>query len=334
MAKSDFEQLIDLHSEDDGSAEASDRRRKLLRSITDKFMVAADRYGHRDMEMFDLLLSSTARTMDQNIRKLMAMTLVRVGAREEHVRLVLNNTPSPNALFLRRSVVQMRQDLLATLQERVSNREIEGDETLSDGNSLTLPAFFLNHLYTYIYEAYQENVSAKIGAERAKVVARTMERASHSITETAMRSARDEVVSARKTVREWVRRHAIDDELLSELLEARAMTEFVFALSAMFDLDIASTIRVLNDSSFESLAIAAKSQDIRRATFAKIIQGFRQRNGDCEHIERILGLYDKLPVETAERVMRFWRLRTADLGGSSAPSEFHPKTNSPLSLVG
>ena len=78
---------------------------------------------------------------------------------------------------------------------------------------------------------------------------------------------------------------------------------------------------MLNDSSFESFAIVAKSQDIRRSVFAKTIAGFRNRKTDDKQGDRILGLYDRIPVEAAERAMRFWRLRVSEASGGTAQAE-------------
>lgn len=95
----------------------SEERRTALRDVTDRFIVASDRYGRRDMATFDLLLSRTANVLDHRLRKLIVMTLIRAGARDEHVKTTLTSIRSPNERFLRRSVTQTSSDILSFLIE-------------------------------------------------------------------------------------------------------------------------------------------------------------------------------------------------------------------------
>lgn len=276
-------------------------------------MVASDRYGRRDMALFDLVLTRFANAMDYRLRRVMGMALIRAGAREEHVKLALEKVSSPNGRFLRRCVTQTKQDLYTFLLENAEGETAEGDETLSDGNGLTLPHLFAHWLYQYQATVYAKSLEPKIGKDRAKVLIRTAERFRHEIIESSTRIAREEVVAARRTVKDWVKRRAVTDDLLAELLEARAMTELIFALMNMLEIDCSTTIRLLNDITFESFAVAAKAKDIRRSVFAKTVNGFKFRKTDERDMDRILKLYDQLSIENAERAMRFWQVRVANI---------------------
>lgn len=301
---------------------ASEERRAVLRSITDSFIVATDRYGRRDMAMFDLLLSRTATQMDHRLRKLIVMTLVRAGARDEHIRHALTQVRSPNERFLRRSVLQPVRDLLTFLQENADGDDLPADASLTDGNSVTLPTALLQWLFQYQLTVYRDALLARIGDERVGVMVRTAHRFRDNIISNAMEAGRDEVVVARRTIADWTRQGTITEEVLVELLESRAMTEFIFAMAEMFDMDIPTVIRVLNDTTMNSLAIVLKAHDIRRHTFSKIIEGFQSRQSDQQHDDTVLKLYDRLPLETAERAMRFWRVRVSDLEGQSEDAKY------------
>ncbi|WOI53985.1 DUF2336 domain-containing protein [Parvularcula sp. LCG005] len=315
MAQTPLEKLIALTGR-----EPSDERRAVLREVTDPFMVAPDRYGSREMELFDILLSRVAQAMDQRVRRLLAMALVRTGAGDEVVRLALTGLPSCNINFLRRSVVQTRADLFRFLQENTPMADIEGDDTFSDANSMTLPSLFLMWLYAFQVSSYLTALSPRIGDDRTRVLARAIERLRTNMVTESSESAREEIVIARRTVREWARRDAVTDDVLADLLESRAMTEFIFALMARFNLDAATTIRTLNDTTFESLAIVFKAHDVRRSVFAKTLAGFTNRKTDEGSRDRILRLYDRVTPEAAERAMRFWRIRVADMKPTEAPA--------------
>lgn len=319
VSKNTLDKLIDLDGQTD-----SNERRAILREVTDALMVAPDRYGRRETVYFDLLLSRCAQAMDDRVRRILAMALVRSGAREEHVRTALRDIPSPNGRFLRRSVTQTRADLLCFLQENTEpapTTELVGDPAFSDGNSLTLPTLIREALYLYLTSQYCNAIAPKIGKDRTQLLQRTTARLQAEVVTAAEETAREEITIARRTVQDWTRRQAITDDLLADLLEARAMTEFIFALMARFDLDTATTLRMLNDASFESLAIMARSQNVRRSVFAKTVMGFRNRRTDDTQTNRILSYYEKLPQEAADRAVRFWRVRISDMSGGTVNSE-------------
>lgn len=308
MGASPLEQLIALDQQ-----APSEERRDVLRSVTDAFIVASDRYGRRNMALFDILLSRTANYMDQRLKKLIVLTLIRAGARDEHVRHALTTVTSPNERFLRRSVTQTVSDLLAFLMENAEAGEVPDDLSLEDGNGVTLPSALLFWLYQYQLTTYRDALLPKIGADRVGLMVRTAERfRDHNITN-ASEMGRDEIVVARRTVADWTRQHTMTEEVLVELLEARAMTEFLIAAANMLDVDPATMIRTVNDASFHSLAILMKSRNVRRSTFAKVIAGFRHRRTDNDQAEQVLPLYDRLTTEAAERAVRFLRVRISDL---------------------
>jgi len=296
---------------------SSEERREVLREVTDSFIVAPDRYGRRHMALFDLLLSRTANAMDLRLKKLIVLTLIRAGARDEHVKLALLKVPSANERLLRRSVLQTVKDIQTFLEENadVAENELPEGLSLDDGNSVQLPSAILTWMFHYQLTVYRDALTPKIGVDRVGLMERTAKRFREQIIKHASDSGRDELVVARRTIADWTRRQSMTEQVLTELLEARAMTEFILAASAMFDIDPATMIRTVNDTSFQSLAILMKSNNIRRATFAKVISGFQDRRTDHDVSEKVLPLYDRLMPESAERAIRFLRVRVSDLAG-------------------
>lgn len=309
MASGPVEILISLDPQ-----APSDERREVLRRVTDNFIVASDRYGRREMVLFDILLSRTANAMDLRLKKLIVMTLIRAGARDEHVRHALKVMPTPNERFLRRSVTQTVSDLMVFLRENADASDIPEGLTGEDGSAVKLPSSLLFWMFHYQLTAYRDALLPKIGTDRVGLMERTAIKFREQIIAFAEEFGRDEIIIARRTVNDWTRRQAMTEEVLTELLEARAMTEFLLAAAHMFSVDVATMIRTVNDSSFQSLAILMKAHNIRRATFAKVIAGFQDRKSDVDASERILPLYDQLMPEAAERAIRFLRVRISDIG--------------------
>lgn len=309
---STLERLIALDGE-----ERSDHRRAVLRDVTDMFMTAPDRYGRRDMSVFDLLLSRTAQALDIRIRRAALSVLEQYGVPRDDIATFAEETTSPNETFLRRSVTQTAKDIFLFLREHTDDMGEDAPVNLEDGHSLQLPSALPFWIAEYHLKYYADRIRIVYGTDAANAFTTVLRETRDEIISSAIEAGRTEIVIARRTVKDWSRQGIVNDTVLAELLEARAMTEFIFASSALFDIDTCTMVRVLNDASFESLAVIAKSKNVRRSILAKTLFGFRRRRTDEGATERLLPLYDLLPQETAERAVRFWRVRVSELNGST-----------------
>ena len=71
---------------------------------------------------------------------------------------------------------------------------------------------------------------------------------------------------------------------------------------------------MLSDPTGEAIAIACKSSNFDRSTFSTII--LLMDKGQLRNLNNtnvLLRIYDKIDTETAQRVMRFWRVRKMTL---------------------
>ena len=101
-------------------------------------------------------------------------------------------------------------------------------------------------------------------------------------------------------------------------MEMKRSTEFLLAFSHVVGIDTSTAQAILKDKSWESLAIASRAANLERATFAKIVFGLQRDSKEQNKALRILDLYLKIPQEAAERVMRFWRVRSQSAAATSA----------------
>ena len=123
-------------------------------------------------------------------------------------------------------------------------------------------------------------------------------------------------VAARRFVEDKTRAGLLNETLLKDLVDNRRSTEFLLAFAHHVGVDSSTAQRIMQDKSFESLAIACRAAGFERSTFAKIVFGLQRGEAEQQKALRILDLYLKVPHEAAERVMRFWRVRT-----ESGPAE-------------
>lgn len=116
--------------------------------------------------------------------------------------------------------------------------------------------------------------------------------------------------SPERAIAGMMRADKIDEALLKSLLAEKRHTEFLFAFAYLAGVDLSAAQEMLKDRSFESIAIACRAAGVERQTFARIVFSLRSDEGVKAKALRILDLYIKVPAEAAERIMRFWRMRT------------------------
>ena len=308
--KSALEALIDFPQ-----SGASDERRELMRENTDLMIAAADRYGARHMEYFDLMFTRVATQIEHNLCRALAMALAKSEKPKELVKRVLSGHDSALSQITRRSAIQTLPDLVNHIRERSTSaynapmREWSPEDTLSDANRYTLPKLLLEELYRFIYFSQRSHIAAQVNQETLTMLDRTATRFRHKVIEDAQTMVRDDIIHARKTVNERVRHNKLSEDYIAELLETNQTTEYLIALSAFLDVDIMTTQRILNDMSWDTLALASRAQKMSRSLFSKLVNGMHRRGSDNATSKRIINLYNKISEEAAERVMRFVQVR-------------------------
>jgi uncharacterized protein (DUF2336 family) len=318
--QSALEALINLSK--DGS---SDERRELMRQNTDPMMAAVDRYGARHMEYFDLMFTRIAPLMENRLRRALAMALTKSGISIDLVKKVLSGEGSALSQIVRRSASHTVADLVTLIRERTAStynapaKDTSPDDTLSDGNRYMMPKLLLEEVYRFIYFSQRHRIATQVKIDVLSVLDRTAMRFRHKIIDDSQTEVRDDILQARKAVNDKVRYNALNEELLAELLETRQMTEYLLALASFLDVDVVTTQRILNDHTWESLALACRARKVSRNVFSKLVNGMHRRESDNASALRIVGLYNKLPEDAAERVMRFLQVRVSTMKETSLP---------------
>lgn len=131
-----------------------------------------------------------------------------------------------------------------------------------------------------------------------------------------------EAADTKEFISDAIRMNAVHETLLKRLIAENRRREFQFAFAHLIGVDLATAQTILGDSSFEALAIACRAVSVERPNFARFVMALRKNGGDEAKALRILDLYEKVPVEAAERVMRFWRMRTEAASGAARLARF------------
>lgn len=179
-----------------------------------------------------------------------------------------------------------------------------------------LPDNLLTQMYFFVSSALKREILKRSDLLDPALIDAAIEGNRAKILKSAVDSAHQDLAAARKFIEEKIAAGLLNETLLKELVESRRSTEFLLAFAHQAGVDSSTAQRILQDKSFESLAIACRAAGLERSTFAKIVFGLQRSEADQQKALRILDLYLKVPYEAAERVMRFWRVRT-----ESGPAE-------------
>lgn len=120
--------------------------------------------------------------------------------------------------------------------------------------------------------------------------------------------------------------HELDANFLVNLLRDNKFEEFAFGFARLSDVDVSTARRILEDPTAEALAIACKANRFDRETFSAIVLlSDMSKMRQSELVDRLMQLYDQVTVQTAQRTMRFWRVRHAARNGPGTPApNIHP----------
>lgn len=110
----------------------------------------------------------------------------------------------------------------------------------------------------------------------------------------------------------------VTESLLVSLVKQRRYAETAMVFAKLAGIDLATARRVLNDTNAEALSIACRACRFDRQTFATLAVERPDDQRPGEEVRDLIELYHRVPVEAAERVMRFWRLRVHAAIGMAA----------------
>ncbi|MEO1135225.1 MAG: DUF2336 domain-containing protein [Pseudomonadota bacterium] len=180
-----------------------------------------------------------------------------------------------------------------------------------------LPPQSLTHLYFTVPAALKRDLLKRCDILDPALVERAAAENRRRILNFGAGDAPDTHQNARALLSDALSAGDLDEALLKDLIAARNYPAFVFAFAYYVGVDASTAQTILKDRTFESLAIACRAAGFEQKTFAKIVFSLRREAGDRTRALRILDLYVKAPEEAAERIMRFWRMRTQAADGAA-----------------
>ena len=172
-----------------------------------------------------------------------------------------------------------------------------------------LPVDLLNEMFSFVSTKLRTQIIQKIDGLPQDVLDAALTHTRHRFAR-EVRQLKEADSRARVFVSEMVRKKELNESLLVRLMRAGQTTEFAHAFARLGDIDVKTAQRIVQTRNVEGIAIVCRSARFDRATFsalALLLDAMPTRSPEATH--ELLSLYDQVAPESAQRVMRFWRVR-------------------------
>ncbi len=349
-----IERLLELAHE-----KSSERRRELLREVTDIFFAPKQTHSNETSENFDKILSSITSEMDVEFRKEIATRFAKADnapsgfirqLAQDHIEIaepvlrhsqVLNDNDltrivdDQDQAYLRvisaraniseqvtgaiiangddRTLVKLTQNQEARFSRNSMATLVSKSETQKDlqsplVNHKALPPDMLNEMYFFVEDKLRQRIVERNDDTPEEELERAFAQARSNICGLSGQPADFE--DARQFIDAKKLRKKLTPVLLAELARNNQHTRFFLAFAEMTGLDFDTARRVWEPGKTEAVAIVCKASNLPRDLFATLIVLISQDSAaDLSKIKTLGRTYDEIPKSTAERTLRFWKMR-------------------------
>ena len=359
-----LQQLIDLAKEP-----SSEKRRDLLRGITDIFLEDPDGFNAREKDHFADIMGKVAQEMERKVREDLAHRLAEVAEAPKSLLIKLAKDEIEVARpILEKSAGLSDEDLLAIVrqgraehQRSVAARETvsaelsdalveRGDDSVlktlvankgatisrptmervvqrAEGNQALhaplldradLPPDLMQDMFWFVSSQLRKRILSITSEIDPKVVDQLLAESEKKLASSLGASSRTKT-KAQQFIDEKAAKRELNEALLVQLLREKRVPELVCGFAKLVQVDESTARRIIFDKTGEGLAIACKATRFDRSTFSTfVLLAGAEGSRSMEDARVLLELYDKVPVDIAQRTMRFWRVRRETMAAEAA----------------
>jgi uncharacterized protein (DUF2336 family) len=346
--------LVDLAKEP-----SSEKRRELLREVTDLFLEKPGAHSEDEATHFGEIIGRVASEMDTAVRKHLSERLAGVPQAprgliaqlandaievakpvlmknlaltdtdlvaiaklhgQEHLK-ALSARPLLSASVADEIVARGDDTVLETLAKNsgatLSRTALETLVTRAESNERLhvpvakrkdLPPDLMNEMVLFVSSSLRKYVLERVAQADEKEIEAGLEFAKARAARRAKQMP--EYTSSEKFIAQKIRDKQLNEHLLLQLLKGHQGSDFLVGLAHIAEVDVTTAKRIVSDPSCEALAIVARACRFDRSTFstfALLLGGSKTRSAG--EVTDLLSLYDQIPVEIAQRTLRFWKVR-------------------------
>lgn len=336
---------------------SSDKRRELLRNVTDLFFNNPDDYNPSEIDLFGEVMGTISSDLETEIRQDIAgrmanlpnppQNLLNQMARDEIAVAapVLSQSPALDDEALIAIAENQSQDHIMAMTKRPDVSEHVSASIVQHGDDTTVASLLENEGATISRPTMEQVVERAatseilhkpiidrsstpndllnemffvVSSELKKEILEKNENLDEAELDAIIDESHEKFTSsdaenkspAEKFIDEAEENRELTESFLVELLRNRRLAEFLFGFSRLTGIDVRTAKRILQDKSAEALAIACKASRFDRATFSTfVLLTDVNQHRTPDQINALMDLYTEVSIESAQRTMRFWRVR-------------------------
>ncbi|KAF0113861.1 MAG: hypothetical protein FD128_1083 [Hyphomonadaceae bacterium] len=322
---------------------SSERRRELLHEVTDLFFESHATSTPAEQHMFGDLIGKVAFDLNNEVRKELSARFIGGHAApilqhtksltdEDLVKIVQNKgTHYQIAVSKRDEVSEVLSDALVThgnddvlthllRNEGAQISEITYDKVVTRAEAnpdlhgpmvarKAIPPEVLNQLYSMVSGPMRKEILERNQNLSPEEVEAAMARARTKIgVQTGALPADFEAAQARLT--ELSAQGELDPGQLPNIWRSDDTTLFALAFAQIVGVDYFAISKLINSADVDGMAMLCRAKNFPRALFVSIAALTIGNNG-MEDAAKLGHLYNEVPVEAAQRALRFMQIRTA-----------------------
>jgi uncharacterized protein (DUF2336 family) len=175
----------------------------------------------------------------------------------------------------------------------------------------SVPLDLLNELYLKTEVGLRQEIVAKFGQVDPAELDKAFERSRIRLT-SRYRQLPEDIGTARKNLAALEAKRPLEPAALPGLLRegAAGRTTFFLAFAKLADVEFEVIQRAVDGPDLDTLALLCRGSGFERSLFVSLAVALDKSGGGLARVEEFGGLYESVPVQAAQRAIRFWKVRT------------------------
>jgi uncharacterized protein (DUF2336 family) len=200
---------------------------------------------------------------------------------------------------------QFSRDTMALL---VNKSESQTDLQSPLINHKALPPDLLNEMYFFVEDRLRKRIIERNAQTPPEVLERAMAQARATLCGAQQLPA--DYKEAEQFIKLKKLRKQLSPVTLAELARGKRTTRFYIAFAELTGLDFETARQIWMPGKTDAVAIVCKVSDIPRDLFATLVVLMsKEGTNDLSAVKTLCKIYEDIPKATAERTMRFWKMR-------------------------
>ncbi|HOY76481.1 MAG TPA: DUF2336 domain-containing protein [Hyphomonadaceae bacterium] len=355
-----FAMLVDLAKE-----KSSEKRRELMRQVTDSFLTTAEPRTDREAELFDEIVGALTADLETQVRVDLAKKVAasRLSIRRTALRLandvidvarpVLESSRALTQADLVEVVRAQSQEHMMAVTRRDDIGEHVSSALVAKGSDPVVASLLNNQTarisretYERVAERAQTSVAlqsplvkresvplevlnlvySRVSADLRKEILSKFQGASEAQIQSALQSAKEHVAEAygalprdyqlaKEHVDDMEKRNALQPSSLEALLRSNNRTAFLIAFARLVGVDFDLATRHWDAKDVDAIALLCRAATFPRPVFVTLCMMMLGGSGGLQKAEAHGRMFEQVPVESAQRAIRFWKIRAS--GGAN-----------------